>query len=238
MRIKAVLFDLDGTLLPMDQEKFVKDYFGRIAAYLAPHGIDPKSLIDAIWRGTAAMVKNDGSMTNESRFWSVAEELLGADIRKKECFFDAFYREQFDNVRYSCGHDPAAAALISALKADGYRLILATNPIFPEIATRKRIAWAGLDPEDFELVTVYENSSFSKPSLAYYQNILALCGLSADECLMVGNDVSEDMIVSELGMATYLVTRDLINRTGADISTLRKGKLEGVLDYLDELERA
>ena len=238
MRIKAVLFDLDGTLLPMDQEKFVKDYFGRIAAYLAPHGVDPKALVDAIWRGTAAMVKNDGSMTNENRFWSVAESLLGSDIRSKECFFDAFYAEQFDNVKHSCGYDPAAAPLIKELKARGYRVILATNPIFPGVATRKRIAWAGLSPEDFELVTVYENSSFSKPSLDYYRNILAHAGLSGEDCLMVGNDVGEDMVAAELGMSTYLVTRDLINRAGADISTLRKGNLDGVLDYLDELERA
>ena len=43
--ITTVLFDLDGTLLPMDQEVFVKDYFGRIAAKVAPAGYDPKRLI-------------------------------------------------------------------------------------------------------------------------------------------------------------------------------------------------
>ena len=235
MMIRAVLFDLDGTLLPMDQEKFIKDYFGRISAYLAPHGIEPKALVDSIWRGTAAMVKNDGSMTNEERFWSVAKELLGEDIRTREHLFDAFYDEQFDNVRHSCGYDPAAAPLIKELKARGYRLILATNPIFPGVATRKRIAWAGLDIDDFELVTVYENSSFSKPSLDYYRTILEERGLSAEECLMVGNDVGEDMITAELGMATYLVLRDLINRAGSDISSIPRGDLEGVIPYLESL---
>ena len=67
--ITTVLFDLDGTLLPMDQDIFVKDYFGRIAAKVAPAGYDPRQLIDTIWRGTAAMVKNDGSKTNERVFW-------------------------------------------------------------------------------------------------------------------------------------------------------------------------
>ena len=42
--IDTVFFALDGTLLPMDLEVFVKDYLGRIAAKLAPHGYDPKQL--------------------------------------------------------------------------------------------------------------------------------------------------------------------------------------------------
>ena len=36
MSIKAILFDLDGTLLPMDQNVFTKDYFGRLAAWMGP----------------------------------------------------------------------------------------------------------------------------------------------------------------------------------------------------------
>ena len=232
MEIKAVLFDLDGSLLPMDQEVFVNDYFGRIARHLAPYGFEPKTLIDAIWRGTGAMVKNDGRMTNEERFWSVCEGLLGADVREREPYFDEFYVKEFDKVAASCGKDPEAAEVISRLKAAGYRLILATNPIFPAIATQKRIAWAGLLPSDFELVTTYENSSFSKPSLEYYKDILARCELAAEDCVMVGNDVGEDMVAERLGMRTFLLTRDLINRTGADISAYPKGTLKDACDFI------
>lgn len=67
--IKVILFDLDGTLLPMDQEIFVKTYFGLIAQKLAPYGYQPKELIEAVWAGTKAMVKNDGRKTNEEVFW-------------------------------------------------------------------------------------------------------------------------------------------------------------------------
>ena len=31
--VKAVLFDLDGTLLPMDQDEFTKGYFGTVKSY-------------------------------------------------------------------------------------------------------------------------------------------------------------------------------------------------------------
>ena len=57
MSITTVLFDLDGTLLPMDLEVFIQAYFGKIAARMASYGYEPKKLIESIWRGTGAMVK-------------------------------------------------------------------------------------------------------------------------------------------------------------------------------------
>ena len=69
MKIKTVLFDLDGTLLPMDQDAFTKGYFRLLAAKVAHRGYEPKALVDGVWAGTAAMVKNDGSCTNEEAFW-------------------------------------------------------------------------------------------------------------------------------------------------------------------------
>ena len=67
--MKTVLFDLDGTLLPMDQDEFIKAYFGGLATKLVPFGYEPNKLIQGIWAGTKAMVTNDGAMTNEARFW-------------------------------------------------------------------------------------------------------------------------------------------------------------------------
>ena len=48
LKLTTVLFDLDGTLLPMDRDVFVKDYFGRLARKLAPYGYEPKKLIEAV----------------------------------------------------------------------------------------------------------------------------------------------------------------------------------------------
>ena len=90
MCIKAILFDLDGTLLPMDQNKFVKSYFGLLAQKLAPRGYEPKKLIDGIWAGTAAMVKNDGSSSNETVFWKQFEGLFGPKVREDMPVFDEF----------------------------------------------------------------------------------------------------------------------------------------------------
>ena len=235
MPITTVLFDLDGTLLPMDLEVFVKDYLGRISAKLAPHGYDPKQLVDTIWRGTGAMVMNDGSKSNEEAFWALAVAVHGDQIVKDKHLFDRFYEEDFDKIKAVCGHHPAAARIVHRLKERGFRVVLATNPIFPARATQWRIQWAGLKPEDFALYTTYENSRYCKPNLNYYRDILKQMNLKPEECLMVGNDVGEDMVARELGMQVFLLTDCLINKTGADISTYPHGGFDALAQFLESL---
>ena len=235
MGIKVVLFDLDGTLLPMDQDTFVKDYFGRIAAKLAPQGYDPKKLVDTIWRGTGAMVLNDGSCTNEEAFWKFAVTVFGQQIMQDKHFFDSFYETEFDKIKAVCGYHPAAAEIVYGLKERGYRVVLATNPIFPARATQWRIQWAGLRPEDFEIYTTYENSRYCKPNLDYYRDILAQLNVEPEECLMVGNDVDEDMIAQKLGMQVFLLTDCLINRSNTDISQYSNGSFEELKKYISAL---
>lgn len=235
MAITTVLFDLDGTLVPMDQDVFVQDYFRRIAAKLAPRGYEPKKLVETIWRGTGAMVKNDGSKTNEEAFWEVAVSVYGEKILKDKCYFDEFYETEFDKVKGVCGYDPAAAELVHTLKQRGFRVALATNPIFPAKATQLRIGWAGLQPEDFALYTTYENCSYSKPNLDYYRSVLERLGVQPEECLMVGNDVGEDMVARQLGMQVFLLTGSLINKAGEDVSAYPNGDFAQLRQFVDTL---
>lgn len=236
MPITTVLFDLDGTLVPMDQDVFVQDYFKRIAAKLAVKGYDPKQLIDTIWRGTAAMIKNISEKSNEEVFWDVAVSVYGDSIRQDKCYFDEFYETEFDKVKAVCGFNPAAAETVRKLKADGYRVVLATNPIFPAVATRLRIGWAGLKPEDFELYTTYENIHRSKPNPAYYAEIAGRLGVKPEECLMVGNDVGDDMVAEKIGMKVFLLTDCLINKDAADISVYPNGSFDELLRYIEEVK--
>ena len=235
MKITTVLFDLDGTLLPMDQNAFIKAYFGGLARRLAPHGYDPQKLIDAIWQGTAAMVKNDGSRSNEELFWQGFEAAYGKPARQDEELFAAFYREDFDKVSTSCGYTPRAREVIDTAKACGLRVALATNPIFPAMATERRIAWAGLSTSDFELYTTYENSRFCKPNPDYYRDIMQTLGVTPEECLMVGNDVVEDMIAETLGARVFLLTNDLINSKNADISVYPNGSYADLINFIKKL---
>lgn len=235
MSIRYILFDLDGTLLPMDQNTFVKAYFGLLAKKLAPHGYDPQALIDGIWKGTAAMVKNDGSCTNETAFWNCFASILGEQTRSDEPIFDEYYHNEFQQVQEVCGFDPAAAQVIQALKAQGYTLVLATNPIFPAIATESRMRWAGLAQEDFAFFTTYENSSHCKPNPHYYRDILAKLDAEPAQCLMVGNDVEEDMVAATVGMKVFLLTNCLINKNGNDICQFPNGGFDALLEYIQTL---
>ena len=235
MAVTTVLFDLDGTLLPMDQELFVKDYFTRIAGKVAPQGYDPKKLIQMIWQGTGEMVKNDGSKTNEQVFWEYAVSVYGPQILQDKHHFDAFYQEEFDKIKEVCGYTPAAAEVVHDLQRRGFRVVLATNPIFPARATQWRIQWAGVKPEDFVLYTTYENSAFCKPNLQYYRAILEQLRLQPQQCLMVGNDVAEDMVARELGMEVFLLTDCLINKNGEDISQYPHGNFEDLKKDLSNL---
>ena len=236
MKLSMVLFDLDGTLLPMDQDVFVNSYFGKLAARLAPAGYNPKELIAAVWAGTMAMIQNRGGKTNEAVFWDDFASRYGDKAREDYPLFDAFYREEFDRVQQVCGFNPQAAETVQAIKDMGLRVALATNPIFPAVATEKRIRWAGLEPEDFEWFTTYENSTYCKPNPKYYLEVAQRLGVQPEECLMVGNDVGDDLPARETGMKAFLLTDCLINKDGEDISALPHGSFSELLAYVNQLK--
>jgi FMN phosphatase YigB (HAD superfamily) len=125
--------------------------------------------------------------------------------------------------------------LIDGLNARGLRLVLATNPIFPAVATHSRVRWAGLTPEDFNHITTYENSRFCKPNPAYYRDILDNLGLKAEECVMVGNDEGEDGAAALLGLPVFLLTDCLIAREGADTTGMPRGGFPQLTAWLESL---
>lgn len=223
MKITTVLFDLDGTLLPMDQNVFIKDYFTRLIRKVSPLGYDPVLLEKAIWKGSGAMVKNDGVRTNEEVFFDTFVAVMGEGIRSHIAVFDEFYKNEFDEVRHVCGYTPDADRTVKLVRSLGLRAVLATNPLFPPEATLARIGWAGLDKDDFELITTYDNSSYCKPNPKYYLAICEKLGVNPEECLMVGNDVDDDMIAESIGMKTFLLEDCLINNLKEDISKYSHG---------------
>lgn len=233
MKYKAILFDLDGTLLPMDLDVFKKNYFTMLVKSICSHGYDKSELMGAILGGIEAMLNNNGERTNEKAFFDVMYAVYGDKIYSDNVYFEDFYENEFDSLRSSVGFDPDAKEVVDRIKAAGYRLILATNPVFPVAATYKRIAWAGLDPSAFELITTYEDFHYSKPRVEYYKEILDKTGLLPCECLMVGNDTSDDLFAKELGINVFLATRDLINERGIDISEFPNGSLRDLIRLLN-----
>ncbi|OPL08606.1 MAG: hypothetical protein AVO33_10300 [delta proteobacterium ML8_F1] len=233
--MQTVLFDLDGTLLAADQETFLKAYFEIMAESAVKHQIDPKPLIETIWTGTRAMVANDGNRTNEVVFWELFNRHYPGDSDKARDMLDEFYIKDFPRVGKTATPHPLALKCVALLKEKGYQVALATNPLFPRIATEYRIRWAGLSPRHFAHITTYENSSYSKPNLAYYRELLASLGSEPATALMVGNDVAEDMVVESMGMKTFLLTDHLINPGAVDIGRFPRGGFEELYQMIEGL---
>lgn len=235
MKIKAIFFDLDGTLLPMDQEVFVNAYLGGLAKLLAPRGYEPKAVAAALWKGTKDMMKNDGTLRNDRVFWNSFSEILGEDIRKEESLLDEFYAGDFQLVKNVCGYTDRSKRLVDSLKARGFTVVLATSPLFPNVATESRIRWAGLEPGDFAYVTTYENSFYCKPNPTYYTDLCEKMGLDPEEVLMVGNDVGDDMVAETVGMKVFLLTDCLINKAERSLSDFPHGDFDALEKYLEEI---
>ncbi len=235
MALKAILFDLDGTLLPLKQDEFLKAYFTRLTAYMAQRGFEPKKLYQTIYAGCADMLKNDGKKTNEQVFWDRLVSVYGESVTDQKKVFESFYKTDFIYLKEFSRLNPEAKELIALLKSLGLRVILATNPVFPAIATGTRIGWAGLKDTDFEIITTYENSRFCKPKSEYYTDILEKSSLLPEECLMVGNDVDDDMPAQNTGMKVFLLTDCLINQNKKDISSFEKGNFEKLTEYIKKL---
>lgn len=232
MAIKSVWFDLDGTLLPMDQERFTTGYFGLLAKKMAAYGYESGQLVDAVWRGTAAMVRNDGTKSNEEAFWQEFSRIYGEKALLDKELFEAFYENEFKEAKIFCGYNPKAAETVKKLKNMGFLMVLATNPLFPRAATEIRIGWAGLVSSDFEWITTFENSRYCKPNPAYYREILKKLDLRPEECLMVGNDVTEDMAAAKVGINVFLLTDCLINKGGGDINPYPHGSFEQMIEQI------
>lgn len=238
MLIKHILFDLDGTLLPMDQDTFVNFYMPLLAkAYIkAGIKIDPKEFIRAIWKGYYAMVQNDGTCTNSEAFWNAMEGKLPVEREKSEQIALAFYSGEFNQAIAATSPNPTADQVVKAAKGKGIQVYLATNPVFPRAATMNRIRWAGLDAEDFRVITTYEDNCFCKPNVEYFKTILKQFGLNPEECLMVGNDVEEDLVIRRLGVKTFLVTDTIENKKNLPIETEYQGSMEELLAFINDLE--
>lgn len=243
--MNTVLFDLDGTLLPIDMKEFIDTYMELITGFFKSNDLDPEDIIPSIWKSFGAMEVNDGLITNEEMFWKVfMEDITQKDdkydekfLRRFQKYMDKFYTGDFQMIRYMVRPSQECHDAFEMLKDKGYRVVLATKPVFPEIAIKERASWLGLDLKDFDYVTTYENSCYTKPNLKYYEHIMKVMDKDPGDCIMVGNDVKEDMCAAELGIDVFLIEDYMLNPDNDDTSMFKSGNWEQFKEYVESLPK-
>jgi FMN phosphatase YigB (HAD superfamily) len=232
--LNTILFDLDGTLLPMDADRFEKVYFNEMAGVFTDL-ISPKELVANIWASTKNMVANLEYRTNEEVFMEDFEKRIAGDIKTYQTRFDAFYDHEYLKAEKTVFKQPLMKKSVSLLKEKGYQVVVATNPLFPLKAIHHRIRWAGFTPEDFSYISCYEYNHYCKPQLKYYEEILENIGKKPKECLMVGNDVQEDLVAGKLGLKTFFIKDYMLHRTNEEICSDYMGSYEDFYRFVKEL---
>ena len=232
---RAVFFDLDGTLLPMELEEFLGKYFETLGAFVSARGHDAHAFSTALKAGIASMSHHDGTRSNADAFWNSFLSRVDADACDWVSLVEEFYANDFGTIGADVVPNPAAARVIETLSDKGYPLVLATMPLFPRCAVEWRLNWAGVDASSFERVTTYENSTSVKPRLAYYEENLAAAGLTGGDVLMVGNNTVEDLAATQVGCDAFLVTDHLIDPVSLDVETVRHGSLAQLAAWAEGL---
>jgi FMN phosphatase YigB (HAD superfamily) len=232
--IKTFIFDLDGTLLTMDTDLFMNIYFGEMTKHFSGT-IGGQFLIDAILASTKTTVMNTEHVTNEEVFWSDFNVRMAnhKDIFSNQ--IENYYNTGYLNTKKATKINENMTMAVKLLKDKGYDVVIATNPLFPRKAILDRVKWAGFEPEDFRYITSFEKNHYCKPHLEFYKEVLSEIGRQAHECIMVGNDAQEDMVISTLGVKTWLVEDCLINRKDEIPPVDYKGTSKMFLEWIDSL---
>ncbi|MTI96104.1 MAG: HAD family hydrolase [Firmicutes bacterium] len=231
MKYKGIFFDLDGTLLALDMDRFLEQYLRGLTGKVARH-VPPEHFVKSLMAATKDMQTNDGRGTNEQVFAQSFFAKVDSQPEQLMPLFDDFYANEYKALGDGIEPLPSARKAVELALQHGAKVVVATNPLFPRIAVETRLHWAGLADMPFDHITSYENSSFCKPNPAYYQEILDKFNLQGKDCLMVGNDPLEDLAASELDFDTFLLEDHMIERNSKYQPTWR-GSWDQLLEILE-----
>ena len=208
------MFDLDDTLLINDMETFSPHYFRALVARVAPI-CPPEPFVRALNAGTRAMLINDGgAMTNAEVFEQTFFARVDCDRDEIMPVFDAFYAEDFERLKQHTSVDPIARELIDLVKAEGYQVAIATQPLFPLVAIKSRLRWANVGAEeiDYDFISCYEIMTACKPHPQFFATVLAQLDCQPDQAVMVGDNPEADMGARQSGLRTFWVDRGHVAR--------------------------
>lgn len=223
----TLLLDLDGTLLDIEVSFFLGPMVEAMHECFRDV-LDMDRFRKGLFGGTEAIMvepRSDGE-TNRDGFNRTFSSLTGMDIPDIDQRFRQFYTNVFPTLNRYGRPVAGASGFIARAAEEGYTLCLATNPVFPTSAVLERLRWSGVDPDAFRFIPGLETMSTCKPRIDYYLELSSILGVEPSACLMVGNDVQQDLPASEAGMGTFLVEGQVIDRGSSDLEPDARGSLE------------
>lgn len=229
----TLLLDLDDTLIDTNLDAFVPAYFQALGQHLGGH-VAPETMLRALVSGMSAMAESeDPTHTLEEIFDSRFYEKLGVPKEELVEVLDDFYDNIFPTLAALTKQRAETASLIQWALSCGFRIAIATDPLFPRKATFQRLRWAGLDAYQIELISTYEHFHFTKTHPAYYAEVLGRLGWPEGPVLMVGNDITRDLLPAHrLGLATYFIDGDAASSPGFEAG---RGKLADLRPWLESV---
>lgn len=230
--VEAVFFDLDGTLIDIDIELFVAGYLNRLTEQMGAWA-DPARATRVLHQAVAAMFANrDPGRTLEAILHQVLlAELSMSSLDYRESLA-RFCRDGLDSLRPLVKGHPLSSRLLKVSRDRGWKIALATNPIFPRAVVDARLSWGDLASDEFHHVCSYETEHFCKPDPLFFEELLDRMQVPAEACLMIGNDVLHDLSASRVGIRTCLLTPWCIKRPGASFRPDWQGRHEELLALL------
>jgi len=236
-KIKAILFDLDGTLLEIEMQKYIPSYAASLAARLH-HLVAVDKTVAAIFSAISALINREsGQASNATYFHQHIADRLDLDAERVERSFAGFFSDGLAILDPHMQPHPLARTLIEQSLKRGLTVVIATNPVFPQVVVEARLARAGLAEFNFQLVTSFENCSRCKPNPEYFRAIMTRLNLSAEACLMVGNDTKHDLAARKLGIPTFLVDTWLIDRCQGEFKSDLRGDHSALLEFIMTIDK-
>ncbi len=229
---RAILFDLDGTLLRVEMRSFISRYIAGLYA-CCDDLVEHASLQRAMRAGIHLLLETEcGKRSNEERLFTFLAARLQLEEDLLRTRFAQFLATGIEPLSDAIIEIPEADSLLRCCQQAQIPLVLATNPVFPQVLIEARCRWAGLDLDYFVLCTSLENSYYCKPQGGYFTEVAAKLGVNPKECLMVGNDTSHDLSATDIGMKTWLIDSYLLERDGPTWKPDYRGSHQDLLDFL------
>jgi FMN phosphatase YigB (HAD superfamily) len=230
----TLLLDLDDTLLDTNLDAFMPAYFHALSQHLSRH-IAPGVLQRALVAGVGLMYESeDPTQTLEDVFNAAFYPRVGFSRDQLLEVVEEFYDHVFPYLVQHTRQKPESIPLIEWALSCGYRIAIATDPLFPRKATYHRLRWAGFAPEQFELVSSFEHFHFTKAHPAYYAEVLGRLGWPEGPVLMAGNDILRDLIPAHrLGLKTFFV--DVAAESGPGFE-MGRGRLADLRPWLESID--